>query len=255
MPYVKNKEGFSLFYEHFPKKNRPTLIFIHGLATDHTIWSNYIHRLQEDYGILALDLLGHGLSEKPKNRGMYQVGQFAKDLGHMIERLKIRQHYIIGYSLGGLVALEYQISHRTNSLGIILISTALGYHDLTDSFILELRVATRFPQAVYRLLDDGKDFSAAKGSLALYIKCLAKTPPRIADYMLENLKCYSWSGLLPENLLVIIACKDEIVKNRIARLCKDCKAVGGRHMAVIRKSDHIIGMIQEFIGKRQTRRA
>ena len=250
MPYVKNKEGFSLFYEYFPKKNRPTLIFIHGLATDHTIWNSYIRRFREDYGILALDLLGHGLSEKPQKIGMYQIGQFVRDLEHMVERLKIKQYYMIGYSLGGLVALKYQRSHKVGSLGVILVSTALSYHDLTDSFILEASVATRFPQAVYRFLDNGEDFSAVRSSLALYIKCLAKTPPRIAGYILENLKCYSWSGQLPKNLLVIIAYKDEIVKNRIAMLCKDCKTVGGRHIAVIRKSDHIIGMIREFICKR-----
>jgi len=69
------------------------------------------------YHVIALDLRGHGHSDRPASEDAY--GQpMADDLVGLMDHLKIEKAHVIGYSLGGIVTMKFAVDHpeRVKSL-------------------------------------------------------------------------------------------------------------------------------------------
>jgi len=82
----------------------PTLMFVHGAAMDHTVWtlfSRYFAR--HGYNVLAVDLPGHGHSA---GTPLATIEAMATWLLALFDEMKIESAIIAGHSLGALVALE-----------------------------------------------------------------------------------------------------------------------------------------------------
>ncbi len=99
----------------------PVVLLLHGLACDHTTWSPVIDRLAQKYTVIAPDLLGHGLSDKP--RADYTLGGYANGMRDLLTILGIDKVTVVGHSFGGGVAMQfaYQFPERTHRL--MLVST------------------------------------------------------------------------------------------------------------------------------------
>jgi 2-hydroxy-6-oxonona-2,4-dienedioate hydrolase len=105
----KNQKGFPLF-------------LIHGLGGSIESWTNNIEFLSKKFRIIAFDLPGFGLSDKPKVS--YTINFYVNFLGKFIKILKIRHLFLIGSSLGGHIAVEFTMRNRTLVDKLILISPA-----------------------------------------------------------------------------------------------------------------------------------
>jgi len=104
-------------------ENRPTVIFLHGLSANHTTWDNLAQEMNKfQLNILLIDLRGHGHSDKSKKRGLYKIPVFTEDLKEIIEKEKLSQVILVGYSLGGFIALDYAIKYPSGLACLILIS-------------------------------------------------------------------------------------------------------------------------------------
>ncbi|QBR91580.1 alpha/beta fold hydrolase [Nocardioides euryhalodurans] len=103
----------------------PVLLLLHGLGCDHTTWAPVIDTLARRYTVIAPDLLGHGLSDKP--RADYSVGGYANGMRDLITCLGIDKVTVVGHSFGGGVAMQfaYQFPERTERL-ILVASGGLG---------------------------------------------------------------------------------------------------------------------------------
>lgn len=103
----------------------PVLLLLHGLGCDHTTWSPVIDGLAEHYTVIAPDLLGHGLSDKP--RADYSVGGYANGVRDLLTVLGIDKVTVVGHSFGGGVAMQfaYQFPERTERM-ILVASGGLG---------------------------------------------------------------------------------------------------------------------------------
>lgn len=109
------------FEEKF--KNRPTVILLHGLSSNHTTWNDIAPLIeQEQLNVLLVDLRGHGYSDKTKKRSNYNFAVFAQDIKEITEKEKINSAYLVGYSFGGQVAIEYASSCPETAKGLVLIS-------------------------------------------------------------------------------------------------------------------------------------
>ena len=121
--FVETASGKIFYYlnDNFP--NRPTAVFLHGLSANHTTWLEVIKILHENgYNSLALDLRGHGSSLKRKNRSLYKLPVFTDDLKRIIEIEKIKEFFLVGYSFGGSIAIDYAIKYPDSLLRLVLIS-------------------------------------------------------------------------------------------------------------------------------------
>ena len=101
------------------KGSGPAVLLLHGMACDHTTWLPIIDKLAERHTVIAPDLLGHGLSDKP--RADYSVGGYANAMRDLLTVLGIDRVTVVGHSLGGGVAMQfaYQYPERTERLALI----------------------------------------------------------------------------------------------------------------------------------------
>lgn len=94
------------------------IVLIHGLSDNLTVWSSIIPRLARQNRVVALDLRGHGESDKPDMP--YSVQLFSRDVLNLLQQLKIPKAHMIGLSLGAAITLQLALDQpqlvRTLSL-------------------------------------------------------------------------------------------------------------------------------------------
>ena len=81
----------------------PTVIFVHGAGLDHTIWALQTRWFAwHGYGVLAVDLPGHGRSDGPALDTVEEMGAWVRRL---IEVSGAQKVSLVGHSMGAFVAL------------------------------------------------------------------------------------------------------------------------------------------------------
>lgn len=90
------------------KSDQPTIIFIHGHCTNKEFFNKQLgSSLFSNYRLITLDLPGYGESEPPKDpQKIYSFPGFASVVTEVIQTMKLNNIVIVGWSLGGHVALE-----------------------------------------------------------------------------------------------------------------------------------------------------
>lgn len=97
------------------------LLLIHGIGGSSDCWRGVVHKLAARHRVIAVDLLGHGQSDKP--RGDYSLGAFAVWLRDFLDALNVREATVIGHSFGGGVALQFAHQHKEYCRRLVLISS------------------------------------------------------------------------------------------------------------------------------------
>ncbi|MEM3594324.1 MAG: alpha/beta fold hydrolase, partial [Candidatus Jordarchaeaceae archaeon] len=77
-------KDFEMYYEDEGKG--PALVLIHGMGGDSTEWAPLIPELSREVRCIAVDLRGHGKSEKPNQP--YTQDMFADDVATLLDTLK-----------------------------------------------------------------------------------------------------------------------------------------------------------------------
>lgn len=83
----------------------PALLLIHGIGDNSTTWTPVHSRLAQRFTVIAPDLLGHGLSDKP--RADYSVAAYANGMRDLLSVLDVDKVTVVGHSLGGGVAMQF----------------------------------------------------------------------------------------------------------------------------------------------------
>jgi 2-hydroxy-6-oxonona-2,4-dienedioate hydrolase len=123
MPDLKFTKIDNLLVRYLDKnKSGIPLLLLHGLGGSIESWNNNINFLSTKFRIIALDLPGFGLSDKPKMS--YSIKFYVSFLEKFVKRIKINHLFIIGSSLGGHIAVEFALKNRKMVDKLILISPA-----------------------------------------------------------------------------------------------------------------------------------
>ena len=97
----------------------PVVVLVHGIASRAAQWERVMALLGERYRVIAPDLLGHGLSAKP--RGDYSLGAQACGVRDLLATLGHDRISLVGHSLGGGIAMQfaYQFPERVERLALV----------------------------------------------------------------------------------------------------------------------------------------
>jgi 3-oxoadipate enol-lactonase len=110
MPYYSPDKNIEIFYELSGKNDAPKMILIHGLFLNSDCWKFQLSEFESNFQILRFDLRGHGRSTKPKKR--FTIRNYVDDLFSLLKHLDWNKElYIIGHSLGGMIALVYGLEN------------------------------------------------------------------------------------------------------------------------------------------------
>lgn len=102
-------------------------VFLHGFTGSSKTWEEVIASLDPSIELLTIDLIGHGESDKPENASRYFAQEQVEDLHALIQQIGWDHFTLIGYSMGGRLALAYASKYEVDCL--ILESSSPGLKD------------------------------------------------------------------------------------------------------------------------------
>ena len=112
-------DGVRLHYVDWPGEG-PPLLCLHGLTGNARIWDALAERLSPRHRVIAVDLRGRGLSDKPP-QGHYGLAAHVRDIATLIPALGIRPAVVVGHSMGAFIAALLAAGHPelVGSLGLM----------------------------------------------------------------------------------------------------------------------------------------
>lgn len=107
----------------------PPLLLLHGFTGALDTWHPFVSAWKERYRLVLIDILGHGLSDSPKDRSRYTMEKVTDDLARILDHFKIEKTNVLGYSMGGRLALSFAITYPTRVNALILEASSPGLAD------------------------------------------------------------------------------------------------------------------------------
>lgn len=112
----------------------PVIVLLHGFLSSSRYWKRFVDLLEDDYTVVALDLLGFGASPKPR-RSRYDYDDHIASINATLDNLGISQPFtLVGHSMGALIALRYstQYPERVNKQVLTNMPVMLGRRQVRD---------------------------------------------------------------------------------------------------------------------------
>ncbi|MCA1719112.1 MAG: 2-succinyl-6-hydroxy-2,4-cyclohexadiene-1-carboxylate synthase [Actinobacteria bacterium] len=111
--------------------HRPAILFLHGFLGSGADWADTISALDERFYCVAPDLPGHGssLGLPPEN---YTIEGATRALPGLLDELDVERPAIVGYSMGGWLALYLALRHPERCAGLFLESASPGLEDAAE---------------------------------------------------------------------------------------------------------------------------
>jgi 2-succinyl-6-hydroxy-2,4-cyclohexadiene-1-carboxylate synthase len=102
------------------------LLMLHGFTGSSQNWESIMPALSERYQVVSVDLLGHGRTDAPTDPVRYAMPQAAADLIAIADYLNLDRFHLLGYSMGGRLALYTAIHYAKRVQALILESSSPG---------------------------------------------------------------------------------------------------------------------------------
>ena len=102
----------------------PPVVLLHGLGLDHQMWCRQVAGLHEHHKVVAMDLLGHGKSLHAK--ADVSLDDLVTQVTAVLTHSDLQAATLVGFDLGGLVAMSTAAMHPEKVAAVALISTPHG---------------------------------------------------------------------------------------------------------------------------------
>jgi long-chain acyl-CoA synthetase len=163
-----------------PEQPERTIVFLHGYGGKAVQWIYLLRAFSGENRVIAIDLRGHGHSDKP--RSGFSMQDIMADVEGVLDVLGINQKVVlVGHSFGGAIAAEFAVAHPERIERLVLIAT-------TGEFQLNwlYRLLLRMPFTTLQLI-------------APYTRSwLGASPPTLKAWYQENLSRWKGWDLFPK---------------------------------------------------------
>ena len=110
------------------------ILLLHGFSGDKSTWDQLRRALQPTHSVIALDVLGHGASDKPANVAAYRMDRIASDIVNLLDQLDLDDAHLLGYSMGGRLALFMALRYPERFKSLILESASPGLASKSERY-------------------------------------------------------------------------------------------------------------------------
>lgn len=267
--YFETSDGVRLRYlRSFGEKTKDSIILVHGVGGDATIWSNEQKQLFE-FGInsIAIDLRGHGLSDDPFESEAYTFKRLSQDIVELVKELKLGKVIVVGHSFGGMVSMILAAGNHPFLKGLVLVDTSY----LPSFFGLDVvipprmvntlrRLAHAFPQGTQQVRSSYEKFVDDKDiDFGRFISDIVATSLRSYLFCYCNIFDLDATSLLDKiEVPTMIVCGDEDtifppeVAGQLAHRIKNSTLTmvsGANHLIVISKPKDLTKIIIDFVSR------
>jgi 2-succinyl-6-hydroxy-2,4-cyclohexadiene-1-carboxylate synthase len=105
------------------------LLLLHGFTGSAAAWAPLSKLLGSHFHTIAPDLIGHGRSDSPPDAKRYSMQNCVADLLAILDALEIERAHVLGYSMGGRVALHLAAAAPGRVGALVLESSSPGIGD------------------------------------------------------------------------------------------------------------------------------
>lgn len=222
-----------------PDHPRRTMVFVHGFGGKAIQWQYQLKKFSDDNRVIAMDLRGHGRSDKP--RSSYSMAETISDLDLTLDALGVSEPVVMaGHSFGGAIAAEFASACPERVSHLILIASA-GEYRLNPFYRFLLKLPNSFLQL-----------------LAPFVKrWLAAPPYALKSFHANTLS--SWNGWtlfrgLNKPTLVIRGHMDVVFEQpmfeEVARaipLAEEVDVGASGHMVMLERREAVNRAISRFV--------
>ncbi|MDQ6653454.1 MAG: alpha/beta hydrolase [Acidobacteriota bacterium] len=132
-------EGARVHYKSYGKGS-DALVLIHGWSCNLDYWRDQVPDFTKRNRVIAIDLPGHGESDKPQVA--YSMDLFARAVDAVLRDAKVKRAVLVGHSMGTPVARQFYRKYPQKTLGIVIVDGALrpfGDKKMMEGFIAGFR--------------------------------------------------------------------------------------------------------------------
>lgn len=115
------KVGENEIFVHDTGGDKPALLLLHGIMLDHSVWKAQVEAFSADYRVVSLDMRGHGRSTTTRPDISFE--DHVDDILALIDSLGLRDVTLVGWSMGGSIALLLAANHAEKFTRLVLVST------------------------------------------------------------------------------------------------------------------------------------
>jgi pimeloyl-ACP methyl ester carboxylesterase len=129
---IRSFDGTKINYE-IENISENCVVFLHGLGSTLTVWKKPIDIMHKNnISTIAIDMRGHGLSERPKYVYDYEFKNFAKDVHHILQKENIKNFVLVGHCVGGAIAVTFHKMYPDLAKAYVLISSTYKYVNFSN---------------------------------------------------------------------------------------------------------------------------
>lgn len=110
----------------------PPLLLLHGFTGSSATWARFLDRFARRRRVISPDLIGHGASDAPFDPLRYRMERCVEDLLAVLTALDAERADVLGYSMGGRVALHLAAAAPARVRSLVLESASSGLADLAE---------------------------------------------------------------------------------------------------------------------------
>lgn len=211
MPYLQCN-GADLYYED--RGEGQPILFLHGVLHSLRFFEPQLSGLSDTYRAVALDFRGHGRSEKSELG--HTVAQYARDVHAFVEKRRLEDVVIVGWSMGAFVSWDYADQFGTERIrGLVDVdieATRFQWEDY-DYGLIDLeglkdllavtqedqtRIIDRFAEQVFA--------TPSPETNTLQYDEISRTPAPIKSAILFDTHTRDYRGILPEIDVPMLVC-------------------------------------------------
>ncbi len=228
--------------EKGPKAGEP-IVLIHCFTCAINYWDGVIPLLAKDHRVIAVDLLGHGGSEKPSSG--YSVPNQADLVAQALAKLGVSDAEVVGHSLGGpvTVALAERSPQLVSRMVLIDSIPDTSYGDV--GFIGELPFKPVIGQALWRIKPD---FSIRNGLKVAFAPGFS-----VPDAFVEDVKRLTYSAYTGSHDAFDEYTGEESLPDRAAALHKPLMAIMGAEEQIASDPRESLAAYREAVPAAETK--
>jgi len=167
---VPGADGLSLRLLEWSRDGVPFLL-LHGYGNEAHVWEDFVPTVAPHYRTLALDLRGHGESDRCADPWRYGHDAVADDVAAVCDALGIGRLVLVGHSFGGRAAMRFAGRHPERLAGLVIVDAG---PDLDPRGVLRIRLGGEKREPVF-------------ASPAEYGRMLARAYPLAKPHVIDRI--------------------------------------------------------------------
>jgi pimeloyl-ACP methyl ester carboxylesterase len=250
--------GIELYFER-TGEGEP-IVFSGAWLDDLFIWKAQVKHFSKRYSVITYDQRGHGKSDKARTgQGNYSVQALAEDLNALIQKLNLDKPMVVGFSMGGMVALRFAIEHPDEISKLVLVGTCAKMAPPTAAKFLKVIGRLLPTRTFYRMLGRYRFYKPSEQVANAWLERALKVDKAVAfeswSEWAENFDLTDQVSKIRVPTLIIVGEKDDLFLETCRYLNENIKGsqlrvvTGSGHTVSIEKPEEFNQILEEFIAR------